>query len=242
MEKYGFIYIWRDKKHNRYYIGSHWGTEDDGYICSSRWMRKSYKRRPTDFRRKILSRIGTSRIDLLQEEYKWLSMITDDLLGKKYYNLTKHMNGHWTTDPDKVKIIGKKISEANIGKSKNKGRIIPLETRQKISKTCSLSMKIYYQKYLRSESTCKKISENTKRLQIEGKIGMHGKTHSAETKHKMSMNNAMNNEELRKKIGDSNRGSRALILNGIKKMAKPNTDKWNQLLAEGYIPIERGLN
>jgi hypothetical protein len=32
------------------------------------------------------------------------------------------------------------------------------------------------------------------------------------------------------------------FLNGIKKMAKPNTDKWNQLLAEGYIPIERGLN
>jgi hypothetical protein len=71
---------------------------------------------------------------------------------------------------------------------------------------------------------------------------MRGKTHSAETKHKMSMNNAMNNEELRKKIGDSNRGSRALILNGIKKMAKPNTEKWNQLLTEGYIPIEKGFN
>ncbi len=30
-QKYGFIYLWRDRKHNRYYLGSHWGSEDDGY-------------------------------------------------------------------------------------------------------------------------------------------------------------------------------------------------------------------
>ena len=23
-EKYGFVYIWHDRKHKRYYIGSHW--------------------------------------------------------------------------------------------------------------------------------------------------------------------------------------------------------------------------
>ena len=68
MEKYGFVYIWRDKGKNRYYIGSHWGREDDGYICSSHWMRKSFKRRPLDFRRKILNRIYTNRIDLFFEE------------------------------------------------------------------------------------------------------------------------------------------------------------------------------
>ena len=35
--KYGFVYIWYDRKHHRYYIGCHWGTIDDGYICSSNW-------------------------------------------------------------------------------------------------------------------------------------------------------------------------------------------------------------
>ena len=35
MEKYGFVYIWFDRKHKRYYIGCHWGHEDDGYVCSS---------------------------------------------------------------------------------------------------------------------------------------------------------------------------------------------------------------
>lgn len=51
----GFVYIWRDRKHKRYYIGSHWGTPDDGYICSSPWMRQAYKHRPLDFKRRVLN-------------------------------------------------------------------------------------------------------------------------------------------------------------------------------------------
>ena len=42
-EKYGFIYIWYDRKHQRYYLGRHWGTENDGYICSSNKMREDRK-------------------------------------------------------------------------------------------------------------------------------------------------------------------------------------------------------
>jgi hypothetical protein len=91
--KYGFIYIWRDKKHNRYYIGSHWGREDDGYLCSSNWMRDSYKRRPQDFRRRVVVRIYTDRQELLSEEYKWLSLIDDSELGNRYYNLRKSLSG-----------------------------------------------------------------------------------------------------------------------------------------------------
>ena len=68
MEKYGFIYIWRDRKHKRYYIGSHWGTEDDGYICSSPWMSQAYKHRPNDFKRRILQRVCSNRKDLLELE------------------------------------------------------------------------------------------------------------------------------------------------------------------------------
>lgn len=108
--KYGFVYIWYDKKHGRFYIGSHWGSEDDGYICSSRWMRNAYKRRPADFKRRILSRIDSSRGDLLQEEHRWLQMISDVELGTKYYNLTKHLNGHWTTDEEKRLTVGQRIS------------------------------------------------------------------------------------------------------------------------------------
>ena len=33
MEKYGFVYLWYDRKRKMFYIGSHWTTETDGYIC-----------------------------------------------------------------------------------------------------------------------------------------------------------------------------------------------------------------
>ena len=58
MEKYGFVYIWRDRKHKRYYVGSHWGTETDQYICSSSWMKNAYKRRPQDFKRRVVARVA----------------------------------------------------------------------------------------------------------------------------------------------------------------------------------------
>ena len=111
-EKYGFVYIWRDKKHNRYYIGSHWGTIDDGYVCSSDWMKKAYKRRPQDFKRRILEHVEASRGDLLATEYKWLSMIKESELGKRYYNLNNYLNGHWTTDSEKRLTVSEKLSRA----------------------------------------------------------------------------------------------------------------------------------
>lgn len=109
-EKYGFIYIWRDRKHNRYYIGSHWGTENDGYICSSRWMRKSYRRRSQDFKRRIISRVTTSKQDLLEKEHQWLQLISSEKLGKSYYNLRTHHPGHWSSNPD-TQSLRQKISE-----------------------------------------------------------------------------------------------------------------------------------
>lgn len=138
MEKYGFVYIWRDRKHKRYYIGSHWGTEDDGYICSSRWMRNSYKRRPNDFKRRILSKIFTNRSELLNEEYKYLQKIKDKKIGSKYYNLTKHLNGHWSAN-DKTRVsVGQKISNSpnrneNISKS-SLGKKLKESTKEKLRK------------------------------------------------------------------------------------------------------------
>jgi len=117
MEKYGFVYLWRDRKHNRYYIGSHWGTEDDGYICSSNWMRKSYKRRPEDFKRRIISRIYTNRKDTFLKEDYYIKMIKQEERGKKYYNI--HLAGHhWSSDDFLLE--------------KFKNRIVSAETREKM--------------------------------------------------------------------------------------------------------------
>ena len=137
MKKYGFVYLWYDKKHCRYYVGSHWGTETDSYICSSPWMKSSYKRRSQDFRRRILKRIYSNRKDLIAEEFRYLGMIKEEELGTRYYNLRIHATytrGH--SKKQHTQETKDKISKA---KKENPtkfwyGKTRDLETKQKISK------------------------------------------------------------------------------------------------------------
>jgi len=111
MIKEGFIYLWFDKKHKRYYLGCHFGTINDGYICSSKWMLDSYKRRPYDFKRRILQR-NILRENINEQEHKWLQLIKNEELGVKYYNLTNTRFGHWTNlDDEKRLTINEKISK-----------------------------------------------------------------------------------------------------------------------------------
>lgn len=107
----GFVYIWRDRKHKKYYIGSHWGNIDDGYICSSSWMKQAYRQRPQDFKRRILKSEISDRITLYEEEQRWFNFIKDEEIGKRYYNLTLKVKLHWTLDPNKLKTVGQKISK-----------------------------------------------------------------------------------------------------------------------------------
>ena len=127
-EKYGFVYIWFDGKYKKYYIGSHWGFEDDGYICSSRMMRQSYNRRPDDFKRRIIKRVYTNRKDLLIEEERWLCMIDPDKTthrnttvesrkNVRYYNIKLGTQNHWWSDEDRILTIGEKISKSKTGKN-----------------------------------------------------------------------------------------------------------------------------
>lgn len=115
-DQYGFVYLWRDKEKNRYYVGSHWGREDDGYVCSSSWMKSSYKNRRSDFKRRILQRVFSSKRHLRLIEQKWLLMIKPEELGKRYYNLIRKTDHLWYDDPEKAKLVGKKISLSHRGK------------------------------------------------------------------------------------------------------------------------------
>jgi hypothetical protein len=88
----GFIYIWFDRKKHRYYIGSHAGFIDDGYVCSSTWMLKSYNKRPYDFKRRILELIFDVAVIHIREQY-WLDFIKFHELGKRYYNIKRAAMG-----------------------------------------------------------------------------------------------------------------------------------------------------
>lgn len=91
---FGFVYIWRDKKRNKYCVGSHYGKLDDGYTSSTGYFKAAYNKRQGDFKRRILYLlIIDDKKLLLSEEQKWLSMIKNDELGKRYYNFKKNANG-----------------------------------------------------------------------------------------------------------------------------------------------------
>lgn len=128
-EKSGFVYLWFDRKHKRFYIGAHWGHEDDGYVCSSRWMKKAYKIRPDDFRRRIIARGFTDKASMFAEEYKFLARIKPEEIKVRYYNLHIAMKTHWSSTPE-AKSIAKKSGDARRGKSLGP---CSEETKQKIS-------------------------------------------------------------------------------------------------------------
>jgi hypothetical protein len=121
-QKSGFVYIWFDRKHKRYYVGCHWGFEDDGYICSSSWMKKAYKIRPYDFKRRFLKRNIVDRADMFLEEERWLNMIKPEEIkpinqNPRYYNLNLGSNNVWHKYDEHIKTVGEKISKAKKGKS-----------------------------------------------------------------------------------------------------------------------------
>jgi hypothetical protein len=199
MKKYGFVYLWYDRKHKRYYVGSHWGTIEDGYICSSSWMKQAYKRRPQDFKRRILSYVYTNRTDLYESETRFLNMIKEDEIKVRYYNLNIKKAGHWISNNYNSISIGKKISK------KLTGRKVTEEVKKKISET-SKGKKI-------SEKTKKKISQTHKERGIKPQTGpywIHEKR-SEEWKKNMSLNNIGNknpffgkthSEETKRKMSD----------------------------------------
>lgn len=204
-EKYGFVYVWYDRKHKRYYVGRHWGYKNDGYICSSKWMRKSYKRRPHDFKRRIIKYVYTTQLDLVTEEQYYLNMIKQEECGKRYYNKTlkadaPSMFGRTHSDETKLKMSraakGKIVSDVTKEKLRqiNLGKKHTEEHKQKIRDNHNRNYsdpnflaKMSAAAKNRSIETRQKISDNNKRLILESKIGMTGRKHSEKTKLKMSI-------------------------------------------------------
>ena len=205
MEKEGFVYIWFDRKRKMYYIGCHWGNMDDGYICSSNRMRDAHRRRPQDFKRRILKK-GIKREQLLSEEYRYFEMIKDTELGDRYYNFNKHHFGHWSAIESNNLSVREKLSEASkklhqdpIYKEKFLAgrKKLPPQTPEAIEKRAKANTG-----KKRSEETRRKISEsNTGKIMgppsdehrfklsqsLKGdKNPFYGKTHDPELKKRMN--------------------------------------------------------
>jgi hypothetical protein len=85
--RFGFIYLWYDTKRKKYYLGSHMGNLNDGYVGSNRRLQSAYKSRPDSFKRRILeSYDNITPKELLKREQFWLDKIKPEELTIRYYN------------------------------------------------------------------------------------------------------------------------------------------------------------
>lgn len=100
--KQGFVYIWYDNLRKMFYIGSHWGRSDDSYLCSNKRLYNAIKKRPENFKRRIIEKDIPDKKNLLEREQYWLNMIKDEELSSvssvtnntaKYYNYKKFASG-----------------------------------------------------------------------------------------------------------------------------------------------------
>lgn len=77
-----FVYRWRERATNKWYIGYHKGTADDGYICSSDTVLPMIQSNPTGWTRKIL-RTGT-RKEMVALEHRLLRRLQAKTNSQSY--------------------------------------------------------------------------------------------------------------------------------------------------------------
>lgn len=154
-----FVYCWTDHKTNKLYIGSHKGSLDDGYVCSSKTVMEQYKNRPSDFTRQIIAEGTINDIRMLEcKILKSLNAAKDD----QFYN--KH-NGD-----GKFICLGHSEKTRKKMSRTHKEKIIPSEQREK--------MRLWHVGRKRSEETRRKMRDNNTKSWL-------GKTHLEDTKNKM---------------------------------------------------------
>jgi len=210
-----------------YYVGCHWGTEHDGYICSSSRMLKAYNVRPQDFKRRIVKK-GIQRENLLSEKYYWLSMIKDEELNDRYYNTQNHHFSHWTNSENNPEIRAK-CGEKNKGRKHNltseqraeRGRKISEAKQRKKEEKLALGLPVRQpektprpSKGPRSEETKRKQSETMQQKIASGEwqpwsAGKFLGPRSDETKQKQSeaLKGKTRTAEQKLRISEANRRS-----------------------------------
>lgn len=162
----GFVYRWTDSSNNMYYIGSHKGKADDGYIGSGVHFLRAYKKRPDSFNREILY-IGENYRELEEFILEELDAAND----RKSYNLKNSAIGGDTrsgkkNSPEHIKKVsdankGKKLSESTKEKirQRNLGKKASKKTREKLSK-CRIGEKNHFYGKTHTKEARRKISES----------------------------------------------------------------------------------
>jgi hypothetical protein len=116
----GFIYKWTNKNNNMFYIGSHKGNINDGYVGSGTLFKEEYKLNKIDFERKILEYVNNEENILVREQF-YLDLY-DVKNNKLSYNLNPKTSGGWKFCHESSYLINKRND--SIKDTFKNGRII----------------------------------------------------------------------------------------------------------------------
>jgi len=233
MNTEAFVYCWTDHATNKLYVGWHKGSFDDGYICSSKFMKEQYDKRPNDFSRQIVA-AGTMK-EMLSLESTILNAANardDDV----YYNL-HNGNGFYRSGPhseetkQKIskKLLGKSyLTEEGRRKKSEYNKKNPPKRGAKESDQAKANKKIAFAKSEKHGANFKNKSPELCKRISKGKRGkMTGE------------DNVMSDPANRKKVAESKIGLKKLTKSDSKgyKMAREGTEKWDSLIKMGYVPL-----
>ncbi len=88
-----FIYIWYDFYKDKFYLGSHYGSEEDGYLFGGIDIKTEYKKRPNDFTRDIISYHLVNEYYEIREIEKSYLIKYDVENNEYFYNRTNESYG-----------------------------------------------------------------------------------------------------------------------------------------------------
>ena len=154
-----FVYCWTDHKTSKLYVGSHKGSTDDGYVCSSKYMMEEYRKRPEDFTRQI---VAEGRLDDIRKLESSILKSVKARLDEQFYN--KH-------DNDGLYFDGWKKGEFSDEHRKNMSIAASKRMKKRISKEHLTALHEGRRNSKNSEEHNRKISEkNTGRKLSEESI------------------------------------------------------------------------
>lgn len=180
-----FVYCWTDKKTNMLYVGSHKGSTDDGYICSSKYMLAEYNKRLEDFSRQI---VAEGKFEDIRSLESAILKSANAKLNEQFYNMHENDGKFYLKfHTEKAKA---KISKGNTGK-----------TRPDLSERNKKGM---------SKNSIEKMVNTRRANGSYDSVNnpMYGKQHSEESKNKMSLNKLGKNkipksEETKRKMSEA---------------------------------------
>jgi hypothetical protein len=215
--KSGFVYLWKDSKRNKFYLGSHSGRLDDGYTGSNKYFQSAYKSRPETFRRRILEFYESCTNAFIRErEERWLSLIKKEELNAKYYNSKPFAAGSdiYNCLSDENKRLARLKGNSKIRALLATG--IDIDSAEKIIEDEKIQIKLSKKKPGETWTNRKHSESSRQKMSITrtGKNHRVSFNHTAESREKLSKNNP-NRKAIRTPIGDFYSAEEFCIANPI---------------------------